>query len=89
MMLFALLDKVVEADDRKTIMCGLQFVNIRLLDFFPTVVDDVLNVFVALEWIDELGKKRRIEEDGFGVRLIQRVCKSLFAQGVVSGDDWH
>jgi len=86
---FAHLDKIVEAGDCEMVVGALELVNVGLLDFGVTVVDDMLNVLGLLQGIDEFGEKVRVEENGLGMCLLERVLEAFLSERVVCGDNWH
>lgn len=87
--LLTLLSEFIEAENGQVRVSALELLNVLLLDFLMAVVNDELNVLGFFERVDELCKKMRVEEDEFGVSLLERVHETLLTECVIGGDNGH
>jgi hypothetical protein len=87
--LLTLLGELVEALDGEMGVSALELVNIFLLDVLLAVVDNVLDILDLVQGLDQLGEEVGVEEDEFGVSLLERVFEAFLAESVVGGDDGH
>lgn len=88
-LLLTLLCELIEAENGQVRMSALELLDVLLLDFLVAVVNDELNVLGFFERVDEFCEEMRVEEDEFGVSLLERVHETLLTECVVGGDDGH
>ena len=68
---------------------GFDFRDETLFNLAVVVVYHVLDGAGVFEAIDQSLEQVRVEEDGLGLRLDQRVSQTFLSEGIVCGDNRH
>lgn len=85
----SLFPQLVEALYGDLWMVGLELLNVLFVDAAETVVDDMLELTRELQGLVEFREQVRVEEDGLGIGLLQRMGEAFLAKRVVGGDNSH